>query len=84
MKNVIKKITAAAMAFTLLGAGGSIAKSAKPAASNTLTASAAHTCYCKYDRNASYVRNGYVYCCSVYRCTSCGSEFWYVQQVHHV
>lgn len=41
MNNIAKKITAAAMAFTLLGAGGSIANAVKPAASNTITASAA-------------------------------------------
>lgn len=41
MKNIVKKITAAAMAFTLLGAGSSVAKAVKPEASGTITASAA-------------------------------------------
>ncbi len=41
MKNVIKKITAAAMAFTLLGAGSAVIRSAAPKTDNTLVASAA-------------------------------------------
>ena len=41
MKNIIKKITAAAMAFTLLGAGSAAIKSAAPKTDNTLVASAA-------------------------------------------
>lgn len=42
MKNVIKKISAAAMAFTLLGAGTVITNTIAPQASNTLTASAVY------------------------------------------
>lgn len=46
MKNVIKKIAAAAMAFTLIGGGTAIAKTVAPetAAPTTITASAAHSC----------------------------------------
>ena len=43
MKNIIKKITAITMAFTLLGSGTAIAKNVSPKSDNTLTASAA-TC----------------------------------------
>jgi len=42
MKNVIKKITAAAMAFTLLGAGSAVIKSAAPKTDNTIVANAAN------------------------------------------
>ncbi len=41
MKNVIKKITAAAMAFTLLGAGTTAINNIAPKFENTITASAA-------------------------------------------
>ena len=41
MKNVFKKISAIAMAFTLLGAGTTIAKNVNPKSVSTLTASAA-------------------------------------------
>lgn len=46
MKNIIKKISAFAMAFTLLGAGGSIASNVKNVNTTSLTASAAanHIC----------------------------------------
>ncbi len=43
MNNIIKKISAMAMAFTLLGAGTTIVKN-NPKLNNTLTASAAATC----------------------------------------
>lgn len=43
MKNIIKKITAAAMAFTLLGAGTAAIKTAAPQTNNTLVANAACT-----------------------------------------
>ncbi len=45
MKNIIKKITATAMAFTLLGAGTAITKTIAPQTDNTITASAA---YCSH------------------------------------
>lgn len=48
MKNVFKKVTAAAMALTLLGAGTTITKNISPKTSNTLTASAAT----RYDGHA--------------------------------
>ncbi|WP_295072089.1 hypothetical protein [Ruminococcus sp.] len=41
MKNVLKKISAIAMAFTLLGSGTAIAKNLNPNSVPTLTASAA-------------------------------------------
>ena len=44
MKNVIKKISALAMALTLLGAGTTISKAVEPNSDNTLTASADHIC----------------------------------------
>ena len=40
MKNPLKKLTAAVMAFTLLGAGTSFTKALSPQSDNTLTASA--------------------------------------------
>jgi len=50
MKNVIKKITAAAMAFTLLVAGSAAIKSAAPQTDSTITASAATV-----DRNTPHL-----------------------------
>ena len=50
MKNVIKKITATAMAFTLLGAGTTIATTLSPKSYTTLVASA---CSCNARRYAS-------------------------------
>lgn len=41
MNNIIKKITAITMAFTLLGSVTAIAKNVSPKSANTLTASAA-------------------------------------------
>ena len=42
MKNVIKRISATAMAFALLGAGTTIAKNVSPESFSTFTAYAAH------------------------------------------
>ena len=55
MKNVLKKIAAAAMAFTLIGAGSAITNTVAPEASNTITASAANHAHGQfyYDRLAS-------------------------------
>ena len=50
MKNVLKKIAATAMAFTLLGAGTAITKTVSPKSDNTLVASA---CNCNARRYAS-------------------------------
>lgn len=52
MKNVIKKIAAAAMAFTLLGSGTAVIKNAAPKFDNSITASAAS--------GYTYVYDGYV------------------------
>lgn len=40
MKNILKKISAVALAFTLLGTGTVITRNVSPKASNTLTANA--------------------------------------------
>ncbi|MBP5579081.1 MAG: hypothetical protein J6X56_06335 [Ruminococcus sp.] len=53
MKNVLKKVSAIALAFTLLGSGTAIAKNVNPKSVNTLTASAA----CQYHHGT--VVNGY-------------------------
>ena len=49
MKNVLKKISAIALAFTLLGTGTTVTKKIVPQFDNTITASAANinptTCY---------------------------------------
>ena len=52
MKNMINKIASVAMAFTLLGAGTTVAKNVNPKSDNTLVASAA----CQY-RDGS-IKNG--------------------------
>jgi len=71
MKNMINKIASVAMAFTLLGAGTTVAKNVNPKSDNTLVASAA----CQYHdgsiKNGKrivnyYTENGYK------KCRSCG------------
>lgn len=44
MKNLLKKIAAATMAFTLIGAGNVITHTTAPQASNTLSAKAHYYC----------------------------------------
>ncbi|SHM12459.1 hypothetical protein [Ruminococcus flavefaciens] len=58
MKNTIKKITAIAMAFTLLGTGTAISKSVNPQSSSTLVANAAD--YCP-SHNGTYTYDSYDY-----------------------
>lgn len=53
MKNVIKKIAAMAMAFTLLGTGTAVSKAINPKTNNTLVASAAEE-LCKNVGNKKY------------------------------
>lgn len=77
MKNVLKKVSAIALAFTLLGSGTTIAKKIDSKSTNTLTASAA----CQYHR-ADNVRKGEEvkceYGCTHYRyyCKCCGAYRW--------
>ena len=52
MKNVIKKISAIAMAFTLLGVGTVVTKSVAPKSDNTLTACAYSYPCTRYDGHA--------------------------------
>lgn len=76
MKNIVKKISAFAMAFTLLGAGGSIASNVKNTETFTLTVSAATV-----DRNTPHNHGQFTYVhhyrtegCRVYRvyyCSAC-------------
>lgn len=80
MKNIVKKITAAAMAFTLLGAGSAAIKSVSPKADNTLVASAA----CQYHRaDNTYVDYSTSYKCNygckhyAVRCRCCNAIRWY-------
>ncbi len=53
MKNVFKKLAAAAMAFTLLGAGSAAIKDIAPKTDNSITASAASGYTYAYDGYAS-------------------------------
>lgn len=92
MKNVIKKISAVAMAFTLLGTGIAATKTIAPEKDNTLTAQAyMPPQYCSHNSGIHYYyyysyRSGnkgydvYLKCCN-----SCGTplgyyvdEYWYV------
>ena len=71
MKNIIKKISAVAMAFTLLGAGTAITKKVAPKANNNITAQA----LCQFHRtdNVTWKRVGgywYPYC------NCCGNINW--------
>lgn len=56
MKNMIKKIAAAAMAFTLLGTGTAVTKTIAPKADNTLVASAASDKYSVANKALELVR----------------------------
>ncbi len=67
MKNIIKKILATAMAFTLLGTDTTMSKEINPKSANTLSAHAAH--HCNYNRVS--FRYG---CYIVYSC-SCGRTY---------
>ena len=79
MKNTIKKIAAAAMAFTLLGTGTTIAnRTSKPA---VLVANAAN---CQYHRaDNTYVDKSTYYTCNygckhyAVRCRCCNAIRWY-------
>ena len=83
MKNIIKKISVIAMAFTLLGAGSTVAKTVSPKTDNTISASAAsHEHNWKYWKRGSEVRGDYVYCYTYYKC-SCGSYYASLEQTHH-
>ena len=53
MKNAIKKISAIAMAFTLLGTGTAVSKAINPQTNNALVAHAADA-YCPYHACGSY------------------------------
>lgn len=88
MKNVIKKIAVAAMAFTILGTG-SIITDTTSAKSNTLTASAATRydghAHGQYTYNSTYqklvwVQKGVGYAIWVNapckRCRACGEIVW--------
>lgn len=55
MKNVIKKITAVAMAFTMLGTGTAITKTITPKTNNSIVASAAsYAPTCKHSSSTYY------------------------------
>lgn len=85
MKNLLKKISAVAMAFTLLGTGTAISKNS-PKPTNTLTAHAefAHNCSSyKYEDNTktlinislqplAYEKIYYYYNHNVTKCAVCG------------
>ena len=61
MKNIIKKISATAMAFTLLGTGTTVAKTINPKFDNSITASAsADNCQHYITRTDSGWQSDYV------------------------
>lgn len=62
MKNVIKKIAASVMAFTLLGTGTAITKTVSPKSDTTIVANAAcnHNCG-RYEMYSTWRTYGYVY-----------------------
>ncbi|MCR4638213.1 hypothetical protein [Ruminococcus sp.] len=55
MNKIIKKISAVAMAFTLLGAGSAAIKTIAPQTNNTLVASASVPVACSHVGKGSYV-----------------------------
>lgn len=76
MKNVFKKVSAIALAFTLLGSGTTIEKNVNPKSVNTLTANAA----CQYHRAdntyvvqkwESWYSDGYIYEVKYLNCNCC-------------
>ena len=83
MKNVIKKVTALAMAFTLLGAGGTVAANSKSFTNSgtAITANAASVHNMRYIGTRTEVRNHTVYIYRVYEC-SCGAQYRELFQQH--
>ena len=91
MKQIIKKVSAFAMAAVLLGAGGAATANINSANSNSITASAAtrydghaHGQYlkCGYENE---VYGGYVHIYYVRRCRACGEIYdRTLIQVHHI
>lgn len=84
MKNVLKKISAVAMAFTLLGAGTAVTKTVAPQSDNTMTAQAYippqycdHNCGTHSTLLHSYKKGKY----RVYEyaecCDKCGTPMYY-------
>ena len=84
LTRTLKKITATAMAFVLLGVGTTVTRSVAPKADNTLTACATSCDNChggsyhvtsKYDIYPMYV-NGFTYyvCVETVYCGLCGKE----------
>ena len=75
MKNVIKKIAAMAMAFTLLGTGNAITKTISAENNITLTANAANS-VCQYHhgtkQNGKTINNCYIDNNGNKRCKCCG------------
>lgn len=78
MKNIIKKVSAIAMAAVLLSAGGAAAANTKSAKNNTITA---HAAFCgagnhryNYSYSYSFKQNGRIYCYDVYICGKCGTR----------
>ncbi len=87
MKNIIKKIAATAMAFTLLGAGTAVTKTIAPQFDNSITASAAcsHTVgagsageWKKYDTTHKgwLWGNWQWWYKQPVKCTKCGKVLW--------
>lgn len=76
MKNVIKKVSAIAMAFTLLGTGSVVTKKVAPKSDNTLKAYAympPQYCNHSYGRHMVYVVVGPYIVNSYWCCNACGS-----------
>ncbi len=75
MKNIIKKISAIALAITILGGGTTISKNVSSKSNHTLTASAAtclHHGY-RYKSTTNWVTYNYIEVRTVYiKCGSCG------------
>ena len=76
MKNVIKRISAVAMAFTLLGTGTVITKKISPKSYNTLTASAACSHNCRYYSSYSPVGD-YIFEYAV--CSNCNKRMYLIR-----
>ncbi len=86
MKNVLKKVSAIAMALTLLGSGTAIATKIDPKSTNTITASAA----CQYhgksyyygSQRYTYSWRGHQYYKLAKYCSCCGGFLGYTDGIY--
>lgn len=85
MKNIIKKISVAAMALTLLGTGTAITKNVCPECDHTLSASAELNHQYAFWKYTNEVEGNYVITWAWYKCiNNDGAKYKVRWQCHHI